>query len=486
MLHVIDDTMTEHSDDEEEKNRSDACSVSQTLYNILIDDISRVDDSGEGFLSESCNEVDPLKCFSIITTTTYDGCFQFDFECIALKQREAIVSSLRALSDKKEKSLPMRRHSLPSFRSHSSAQVLPDSLDRTVPEAMISPMQRTCIYPGAGAMEEGTELALNRNEENDGSFGNQAPLPRRKNVPPDPFSFSEVVSAPQSLDEQPDVIEASSSLFAASFQEVLDEWCADDGCAIDLTEVSESLQGIFYILGSQPAVESSDDGKYVRSDPSDMQVATMCVADFLDTSASFFADLPSPISSEEKQRPKCSSRRLRNRVSVSNAQACRWRKLQTEMTFESVVENEFIANLATTKSFDDLDVTGARAASSQRVASGNFTDTSGYGLFELFPAGLWGGDADNLFPESEDCDYYDSDSECSRIVSGRKGLRYAHKAQIDGKKTALNTTKSSRLTFSVPRDLGCRFDDEYATEIIDVSIVIAQRGPWIRIITIIY
>lgn len=471
MLHVIDDTMTEHSDNEEEKTRLDACSVSQTMYNILIDDIARVDDSGEGFLSETCIDVDRLKCFSIITNTTYNGCFRFDFQCIALKQREAIVSALRALSDKREKSLRMRRKSLPSFRAHSSAQVLPDSLDISAPEAVLSPMQRTCIYPGAGAMEEGTELALNRPEENDGS------MRRRRSLPSDPFSFSEVVSAQHSLDEQPDVVEASSSLFAASFQEVLDEWCADDACAVDLTEVSESLQGIFYILGSQPAVESSDGGKRVRSDSSDMQVATMCVADFLNTSASFFADLPSPISSKEKQSPEYSSRPLRNRISVSNAQANRWRKLSTEMTFESVVEKELITNLATTKSFDDLDVTEARATSSQRVASGNFTDTSGYGLFELFPAGLWGGETDNLFPESEDCDYYDSDCEFSRLVSRRKGLRYAHTARLEEKTKAIETIESSRLTFSVPRHLGCRFDDEYATEIIDVSIVVVQEGP---------
>ncbi len=320
-------------------------------------------------------------------------------------------------------------------------------------------------------MEEGTELALNRPEENDGS------MRRRRSLPSDPFSFSEVVSAQHSLDEQPDVVEASSSLFAASFQEVLDEWCADDACAVDLTEVSESLQGIFYILGSQPAVESSDGGKRVRSDSSDMQVATMCVADFLNTSASFFADLPSPISSKEKQSPEYSSRPLRNRISVSNAQANRWRKLSTEMTFESVVEKELITNLATTKSFDDLDVTEARATSSQRVAGGNFTDTSGYGLFELFPAGLWGGETDNLFPESEDCDYYDSDCEFSRLVSRRKGLRYAHTARLEEKTKAIETIESSRLTFSVPRHLGCRFDDEYATEIIDVSIVVVQEGP---------
>ncbi len=107
MLHVIDDTMTEHSDNEEEKTRLDACSVSQTMYNILIDDIARVDDSGEGFLSETCIDVDRLKCFSIITNTTYNGCFRFDFPCIALKQREAIVSALRALSDKRENAANM-------------------------------------------------------------------------------------------------------------------------------------------------------------------------------------------------------------------------------------------------------------------------------------------------------------------------------------------------------------------------------------------
>jgi len=481
LLHIVDDTVSEDADEDgEEKSLNNDPSDSQLLHKIRIEDIAWVDDSVEGFLSQTCADVDSLKCFSIVTKAAYDGCFHFDFECISMKQREAIVSALRAISNKGEKSLRMRRRSLPTFRGHSSTHQV-HSVDVDVsatPDAVLSPMKRTCIYPGSGSMEEGTELALNRTLLcDDESVGNEVSLPRRRSVPAHPFSFAEV-SQKLSLDEQQYSLEASGSMLAASFQEALDEWCSEDAC-IDLTEMSESLEGIFYILGTQKQVAANNDGehgKHVRADSSEMQVASMCVTDFLNTPASIWADLPSPIGSDEKlDNSTRSSRKLRNRASVANAQAHRWRKLQTEMTFEAVnqTDQSLMRTIATTKSLDDLDGTEGQVASSQRIASGNFTDTSGYGLFELFPPGMWGYDTEDLL-DDEECDFYDSDPECSRAHTRGKGRIQAEKFNMAAAEEA---KKSPRLNFSIPRHLGSRFDDEYASAIIDVSILHSADSP---------
>jgi hypothetical protein len=477
VLHVVDDTMTEDSggEEDEEKSTGDGPSDSQLLHNINVEDIVRIDQSGDTFVSHTCTDIDPLKCFSIVTKSAYNGSFHLDFECISIQQQEAIVIALRAVSVEGEMLLRMRRRraSLPPYRGNSSSEVHSVALNLSVaPEAVLSPMQRTCIYADTGSTEEGTELALNRTEGYD-SDGNKVGLRRRQSVPADPFSFSEV-SAQQSLDEQQDALEASSSMLAASFQEVLDEWCAEDAC-LDLTEMSESLNGIFFLLETQQQVETRSEGaheKVVRTDSTDAPVANFCVADFLDTPASIWADLPSPLSYDDKQSSSTrSSRKICNRASVANAQASRWSQLQVEMRFESATPSDACLNtsIVTTKSLDDLDGTEERVASSQRIASGNFTDTSGYGLFELFPPGLWGADTDPLL-ESEDCCFYDSDPECSRMLTRRRAPRRIQAERRNERKDTA-TDKRSRLDFALPRHMGCRFDDEYASAIIDVSIV---------------
>ena len=465
--------MTNNESDEEEKSRKDEQLHTELLHNILVKDIENVDE-GNTALSQRCLDVDPLKCFTIVSRTLHDGCFHFDFECVSTKQQEAIVFALRSVCDTGEhRSFRMRRRSLPTFRGHSSTQVHPDALDLTVtPDAVLSPLQRTCIYPNSGSMEEGTELALNHADEID-NVGIAVAVPRRRSAPTDPFSFAEV-SGNQSLDEQQDALESSTSMLAASFQEALDEWCSDDKC-IDLTELAESLEGIFFMVENQKQAEAStyigNHGQHVRADSSsEMQVASLCMTDFLNTPSAIWADLPSPSGSDDKNTSSTlSTRKLLNRSRVANAQAHRWQQLRNEMTFESVERSDtlFMPSIETTKSFDDLYGTDARVASSQRIASGKFTDTSGYGLFELFPSGLW--EEANDPTESEECYFYDSEPDCSRLYTHKKGPRRIS-AELLNKVTTEEVKKSQRLNFSLPRHLGSHFDDEYASAIIDVSI----------------
>lgn len=468
VLHIVNDSMTE----EEEKNQKHELLSSRVLHEIRIKGIEHIRDGG--FASFSSRNVDPMKTFSIVSKMdARHGGINFDFECVGRKQQEAIVTALRFVASNnagKEQSLRMRRRSLPAFRGHSSAKVHPAALDVIVtPDAVLSPMQRTCVYAGSGSPEEGTELALYRTSTEE----IETLAPRRKSLPTDAFNFSEV-SDKQSLDEQQDTIGSSFSMLAASLREALDEWCSQDAC-IDLTDVAESLGDIFFLVQTQNKLVDSNttysNGQHVRSDSSsDMQVGTLCMTDFFKTPAAIWAELPSPNVSFEKQPSSTRDTRIiRNRASVVNAQAYRWKQLQTEMTFESVNTSCecLMPSIQTTKSWGDLDGTDERVASSQRIASGNFTDTSGYGLFELFPSGFWDDDDDPT--DSENCYFYDSEPECARMLTRSKGPRHIKAEQLN-KVTTSTKKKAQRLNFSIPRYMGSHFDDEYVTAIIEVSI----------------
>ena len=182
--------------------------------------------------------------------------------------------------------------------------------------ASLSPMQRTHIY--AESMTEGQELSLNYLDDED-----PLDLPgtlHRRSSSMNAFSFADVESQ-QSSEEDNMVVEHTDSRLAISFHEALEEWCTD-ACTLDLTDVSANLEGIFHVF---QGISAST--QHVRVNSTDVEFQNSCMADFLNTPAFIWAGKEKNAYKLTNGGKKRINKRIRNRASIINAQALRWRQL---------------------------------------------------------------------------------------------------------------------------------------------------------------
>lgn len=440
-LHVSTATTAETENDK--KSQED-----ELLHSIAIADIERVE-SGKESLNQQLFEITHhLKCFSIVSKTTTD----LTFVCDSAQQRATIVSSLITITNKG--TLRMRPASLEVSREPIGVRMNLGGDFLHAQPASLSPMQRTRIY--AESMAEGQELSLNYSDDED-ALDIPGTLHRRSSST-NAFSFADVASQ-QSSEEDNMVVEHTDTMLAISFHEALDEWCSDDACTLDLTDVSASLGGIFHILGGSSAAT-----QHVRVNSTDAQLQNSCMADFLNTPASIWADLPST-SKDKKEHNSTDggNKRIRNRASITNAQALRWRQLRTEMTFESIVQSAQyrMASIATAKSLDDFDRPNRRASTS--------TECTSHGIFDLLSAKLRVVGSD-VATDDKDCDFYDSDPGDAKLLMRRRGPRRVLAERLN-KIEADKMRSSKKLDFSLRHAnvKGKQFDEEQTNAIIEVS-----------------
>jgi hypothetical protein len=349
-----------------------------------------------------------------------------------------------------------------------------ESDDLPPPPACLSPMQRTRIYQQP--MAEGQELSLNYSDDEDAALELPGGLQRQqRSNSTRSFTFADVVGQQSSFEEDHMVVEPTDSMLAMSFHETLDEWCDDDTCTLDLTDVAESLAGIFQMLGARKPTErleeeTSATAQHVGANSTDLSLVNSCMADFLNTPASIWADLPS---TDEAQTTNNSlsdgnTKRIRNRVSVTNAQARRWRQLQSKMTFASVVQSaqSKMTIIATTKSLDDFD-----RPSNNRTGP-NYTELALNGLYYLFASPLKVGD-DVTNDKDDDCDYYyDSDPEDARLQTRNQGPRRVLAERLNKMdKEEIQIEKRLHFSRSEANKRSRRFDEEETNAIIEVRIV---------------
>jgi hypothetical protein len=269
-------------------------------------------------------------------------------------------------------------------------------------------------------------------------------------------------------------------MFAISFYETLDEWCNDDTCTLDFIDVSESLKGIFHLLGARKPTESFEEdtsatAQHLRVNSTDLLLMNSCMTDFLNTPASIWADLPSTAEVKTTSNPTTSNKkRIHNRASRTNSQARRWRQLKARMTFASVVQSEQskMTFIATTKSLDDFD-----RPSNNRTGP-SLTKMAWNGLYDLFASPLNGSDD---VTNNKDCDYYDSDPEHARLQTRNQRPRRVlaeRLNKIEKKEMQIKT----RLNFS-PSDANIRssqFDEGETNAIIEESILKLESLCWYR------
>jgi hypothetical protein len=251
----------------------------------------------------------PLKCFSIVSTTTTN----LNFLCHSAQQRAKVVSSLVAITNKG--TLRKCPASLEVSQDPIGTRMnLGGDVSQSQP-ASLSPMQRTRIY--AESMTEGQELSLNYSDDED-----PLDLPgtlHRRSSSMNAFSFADVESQ-QSSEEDNMVVEHTDSRLAISFHEALEEWCTDDACTLDLTDVSVNLKGIFHVFRGSSAVTQR-----VRVNSTDVQLQNSCMADFLNTPAFIWAGKEkNAYNLTDGGKKKRINKRIRNRVSIINAQALCW------------------------------------------------------------------------------------------------------------------------------------------------------------------
>jgi hypothetical protein len=359
----------------------------------------------------------------------------------------------------------MRPASLPVSRETLKSDALPP------PPACHSTMQRTHIYQQL--MAEGQELSLNYSDEDDDPLEELGGLrPHQRSNSTYPFTFADVLGQQSSFENEHMAVEPTDSMLAMSFYETLDEWCTDDTCTLDLTDVSGSLKGIFYILGAQKPTESLEEdpsatAQHVRVNSTDLPLMNSCMTDFLSTPASIWADLPSTAEAVTTSRPTPGNTKLiRNRASALNSQARRWRQLQAKMTFASVVQSaqSKMTIIATTKSMDDFD-----RSRNNRIGP-NLTKMAWNGLYNLFGSSLNVDDDTNN--KDDDCEYYDSDPEDARLQTRNQGPRRVLAERLNKiEKEEIKIKK--KLDFSL-RDSNIRsrrFDEAETQAIIEVGIL---------------
>lgn len=439
----VSSSATAETDDEKKSQ------IDEPLHSIAIADIERVEYGKESPNQQLFENAHPLKCFSIVSKTITD----LNFECDSAQQRATIVSSLVAITSKG--TLRMRPASLDVSREPIGIRMNLDGDFLHTQPASLSPMQRTRIY--AESMAEGQELSLNYSDDED-----PLDLPgslQRRSSSTNAFSFADVVSQQSSEDDNMVmVVEHTDSMLAISFHEALYKWCTDDACTLDLMDVSASLGGIFHIVGGSSAAT-----KHVRVNSTDVQLHNSCMADFLNTPASIWADLPSTGKTKKAHNSTDGvNKRIRNRASTTNAQALRWRQLRTEMTFESIVQSAQyrITSITTTKSVDDFDRLNSRSAKS--------TEHTSHGIFDLLSAKL-GVVGSDVATDDRDCDFYDSDPEFARLLTRSRGPRRVLAERLN-KIEADEMRRSKKLDFSLCHaDVkGKVFDEEQTNAIIDV------------------
>lgn len=361
--------------------------------------------------------------------------------------------------------LRMRPASLPISQETLKSAALPSS-----PPACLSTMQRTHIYKQL--MAEGQELSLNYSDEDDDALEESGSLqPQQRSNSTYPFTSADVLGQQSSFENEHMAMEPTNSMLAISFYETLvDEWCTDDTCTLDLTEVSESLEGIFNMLGAQKPTESlkedrSATAQHVRVNSTDLPIMNSCMTDFLNTPASIWADLPSTAEAVTTSHPTPSNTKLiHNRASVPNSQARRWRQLQAKMTFASVVQSaqSKMTIIATTKSMDDFDI------SRNNRTGPNLTKMTWNGLYNLFGSSLnVDDDANN---KDDDCDYYDSDPEDARLQTRNQGPRRVLAERLNKiEKEKIHIKKKLDFSLSDGNIRSRRFDEAETQAIIEVS-----------------
>jgi hypothetical protein len=313
-------------------------------------------------------------------------------------------------------------------------------------------MQRTRIY--AESMTEGQELSLNYSDDED-----PLDLPGTlhwRSSSMNAFSFADVESQ-QSSEEGNVVVEHTDNRLAISFHEALEEWCTDDACTLDLTDVSANLEGIFHVFrGSSAATQ------HVRMNSTDVQLQNSCMADFFNTPAFIWAGKEKNAYNLTDGGKKRINKRIRNRASIINAQALRWRQLRTEMTFESIVQSaqQRMTSIAMTKSLDDLDTPNCRASTS--------IERTSHGIFDLLSAKLRV-DGSDVATDDKDCDLCDSDPGDARLLTRSRGPRRVLAERLN-KIEASQMRRSKKLDFSLRHALveGKRFDEEQTNAIIEV------------------
>ena len=468
------------SKDPGDKQKIEENEDSCLLHSIAISKILRVQTNR--FASSIPNRlfdlVHPLKRFSIVIIGPggESDCSQLDFETDSAQKRDAIVSSLLALLSKSNTLFPKRRNELMPSRMHV----------RKARNIILSPMQRTRIYADSESMDEGMELSLHYSDDEDTSpdLPVRFPPPRRKSRPNNPFSFSEVVQH-ESVEEDVAVLEPTNSMMEGSFMNpILNEWCINDTCAIDLTDISNSLKGIFFMMETQShaktrgsangpqGVSNMSCNDQAIGDSHDTIEASSCIIECLNTPATIWAEIPAP--TDEAGKVHCGSSnasKFQNRGSVANAQAHRWRQLQTEMTFEAIIRHDQsrMRLIETTKSMDALDSRTRRSASSPRVGDGNIPHPA-LGIFERLAANLRTSDAEVSTGLEEYC-YYDSDPEDARLSTHGRGPRRVQAERFNFIESE-KVRNLKRLDFSLRR-FGTRrkhyFDDLETNAIIEVS-----------------
>ena len=423
----------------------------EPLHSIAIEDIDRVEYGKDQQLFENAH---PLKCFSIVSKTTG----HLSFLCDSAQLRAKIVSSLVAITN--EGTLQMDPASLEvsqepiRIRTNSGGGVLHSQ------PASLSPMQRTRIH--AESMKEGQELSLNYSDDEDPL---DVPVTQQwRSSSTNAFSFADVVSQ-QSSEEDNMVVEHADSRLAISFYEALEEWCTDDACTLDLTEVSANLGGIFHVFGGISAATH-----HVNVNSNDVQLQNSCMADFLNTPAFIWAGMETDANNSTDGGKKRINKRIRNRASITNAQALRWRQLRTEMTFDSIVQSAHyrMTSIATTKSLDELDKPNCHSSSS--------IESTSHGIFDFLSAKLrFVGSDIAVATDDKDCDLYDSDPEDARLLTRSRGPRRML-ADCLNKIEANQMRRLKKLDFSLRHANveGKQFGEAQTNAIIEVSHVVLE------------
>jgi hypothetical protein len=200
----------------------------------------------------------------------------------------------------------------------------------------------------------------------------------------------------------------------------------------------------------------------VRVNSTDVQFQNSCMADFLNIPAFIWAGKEKNAYNLTDGGKKRINKRIRNRASIINAQALRWRQLRTEMTFESIVQSaqHRMTSIAMTKSLDDLDTPNCRASTS--------IERTSHGIFDLLSAKLRV-DGSDVATDDKDCDLCDSDPGDARLLTQSRGPRRVLAERLN-KIEASQMRRSKKLDFSLRHALveGKRFDEEQTNAIIEV------------------
>lgn len=456
---------------EDETKNQEGETGSRYLHSIGMKDIVQVGQETDVKLQNQriLDSGHPLKCFSVATTEA-----NHFFECNTVQQREAIVSTLLAMTKRQGKAmLRMRSSAIMPLAEPSIPRVNIDNSNEH-PEAILSPMNRTRIFERTGSSDEdGQELSLNYSDDEDIAQESEVPKKglQRGNSPNSPFSFAEVLGQ-KSSDDEDIMLEQANSVVTIALSETLEEWCTNSACTIDLTDLSESLNGLFYLAASRNRKDSLAAAKvdvsthrsdHVRANSIDLQLKASCMNDFLNAPATIWGEGSTTSGEDRRLKNICRRARIQNRACSPTDQTHRWRQLCMEMTFDSVAHNAQtkMAVISTVKSMDDLDKPVRDVMkSSSRTSQGLFDNIFAQPVIVAAPSVI----------TDDDCCYYDSDPGDSRIRRRRGGPRRVV-AETLNKCDSPKVETASRLNFSIRQTMmkGTRFVESETIQIIEVS-----------------